>query len=1512
MRAPESPPLRKASDIEKLASSVQRSLVIPCPSRPRLWLVLLPFLLLHRLAAQTLAFTDDFPTNLPPALNPSGVRLSQWNVATTQPDEPAHDGRPAFRSMWARFTAQDTGLVRFTIPIDTIPAPRIAVYTNDTLATLGRLASRSLGGFENEFRFEVVPGVTYSVAMDWIDRTPTIPTLTFSKFYVRATPDRPLQLGETVTLEVVSTDPTLQLGAVRLIVQSARSTTTFNTVANPVLEQEPRRFTLTNLNGGYWRIAARQDLRESTAAFVIFRPPADDIADAAELPSRLLGLDVFRNMPVGSIEPGEYLPITNQWIGIPTTVWWKWTPTFDGSFSVASSPHGVWAAYEGDPRASLPIQARFLGLSFDAIAGRTYYLQMVVANSPIFETNRIRFRRLVPVLDLQPADAIPDDSIAGGTPSPRAFLAPSQTLTVTGINLHPDEAYTGFTLTGGLSRTLSGQTPAGLPIHSVELDPEGSLLSLLGTNLAGVVLSSQPIFVAARPANDAVQNAAPWPLAQAGRANGRLGTPNADDPVVPGAASVRSRWWKYEATGESTVVFRADVTGSKPVQSLLAVFRGQPGRDSQPIAVTRTNALSLNVQAGVAAGDVLYILTGSDEDLLLQPPVIHPFRWRNPVGFAFESLPFNVQLSPALDPAVTLRNISFPGTVGGDRFQLPGQFLLTPSQLGVVPIVFTYRLPSGQVNTLEHRVQVLRAGDHFSDARLLPPGAGGLLVNLQLLFGGTTREPGEPDLFGFAQGTLWRQWRPARSGTWQIEATNLPSGIAVLQGDQLENLQLLATHTAGTPPARIQLDDQTTYHLLFAGPDNDSGKDNFFLRWVPANDAFSAAETLVPPEGFPLFDPLGATAEPGEPAHGGQPAARSLWWIHAPTESGYTELNLRIHGGTAIPARMALYRGDSLASLVPVEMQTTRDQFGNVTLTWNHQAGETLRLVVDAEAVVQLTGLQTHSLGWGPLPIRPRINRPSTLSVVDLNPGSGPLEVAFAAEFGIHSYEPTADPLSRTWIPRGDSGTLRIEVAYRRGEEPWRQIRTYLRVAPTNDDFADAEELPWDPEAISRIRAWRAAATLEPEEPAANYLATGSSWWRWIAPFTGDFELTKPSPENPAVVLFAGSMLSQLVFVGALPSEVGPVSHTFSATAGQTFHLAIGSSPPSFFSEAVITYRAPNDAFAARTVLPQSGGRFPGSVRGSTLEPGEPQPPLPSMTGSVWFEYTASRDGYVTISTQPLRAITLHRGDAFGQLQPWSGDTGLSAWPHQLAVRAGETILIRVLHDLNAIENMGEFVLNVVPGSAQHTGTMDYASRQDLRDGAVQQGIVIPYHPFREPFEIGELGLPSHLNTLWWNYTAARAGRLRVRAWPTNETGEWRRIAANLPDSLRLDALQHLPDGAVVRRGQADLEGRLVVDLDAGETVSLRMAAPLGLFQVNLIAELGAVVDPATLSILRAGPNLEYEIHTIPGDPWHLDHAETLEGPWTQILSGTANATRTRGLFPGSTNTYLFYRARSR
>ncbi len=1465
--------------------------------QPASWILLLALLLSSRLAAQVLVFTDAFPTNTPQVLNPSSVNLRSWEQASAEPDEPAHDGRPAFRSLWARFTAKDSGLIRFSVPLEDTPAPRIAVYTNATLATLGRVTSRSLGGFENELGFEAVAGVTYSIALDWIARSPRIPSVAFSRFYLRASTDRPLRLGETVTLEVVSTDPALELGAVSVQLEVALATTSFTphrTLA--VLDQPPRRITLTNQSGGHWRVTARQNDRRSTPTLLILRPPADDIADATELPSNLVGLELRRDMPVGSIEPGEYLPLTNQWFGIPTTVWWKWTPTTTGPLSVFSSPHGLWAAYDGDPLASLPLKAGFNGLNFEAIAGRTYYLQMVVANTPIFHTNRIQLRRL-PTFDIQIAGAVPDNSIISGTFKGRGLLAPSSAVTVTGINLWPGESYSGFRMEGFGALPQTGQTAEGMPIYSLNLQPEGSVLQLSGTNLAGVMLSSDPVFVAARPANDSVDAADPLPLTgpNFGPFNGRLASASADDPAIPGATSVRSRWWKYEGTGEATLVFQSSTAGTKPIPGTLAVFRGKPGPDSKPLAWARTNALRWSVQTDVAPGETLYLLVEAEGDFHIAPPVVHPFRWRNPITRGYSWRSFDIELSPPLVPGVVLQKVSFDGDTHGAR-SLPANLRLYTWSTGELPIVFEYRMPNGATGTFRHTITVRAAGDEFSDARLIQPDIKDRLTRLQVSFTGATPELGEPNPFGPAQHTLWYQWKPPRTGVWQIEATNAASCIALFQGEHLGNLQFLAAHVAGSTNTQVRVDDQTTYSLLVARPDPGTGLETFFLRWVPENDSFSKPDPLALSSDFELrqFDPLGASGEPGEPAHGSQPASRSLWWIQHTTEAGYTELELYQLFSTPTPARVALYRGDSLDSLVAVPVQVVQDD-QRVKARWNHKAGETLRMAVDMHTPFRFSAVQTHSLAWGTVPSRAKVDRPSRISVVDLSPESGELEVNFTAEHPSTLSAEAGDPLSRLWTPKGQRGFEGIVVNYRHGEEPWRSITTYVSVAPANDDFIDAEDLPWEPEAISRLSASRPQSSFEPEEPATNHLSGGSTWWRWTAPFTGEFRISKPGLSPPAIALFTGNTQTGLELVGVLPNGSEPFTHPFSATAGQIFHLAVGDSNSSMVAQAAITLRASNDAFAARIRLPPAGGRFQGNTLDATLEPDEPQQSPWRETGSVWFEYTASADGYVSISTQPFRPCTVHRGDSLTQLRPWSDGVGVLGWPHQVPVQAGETICIRVLNVQGSLAPEGNFVLHVLPTPTRLNASRDFAGRQQLQDRQLQPALLAPWGSFPESFLNPALYLPDYLRGQWWTFRAERAGRLRVHAWLTNETAAWLRLAPFRPEAFRLDAIRALPDGSLALvKTTTRLGGPLVADLAAGESIELRLAMPFDLFQINLIAELGEVVPPPTLKLVGDGTNPALEMSTLPGDPWSIEIAFDLNGPWWQFRSGFAESNMVR------------------
>lgn len=86
----------------------------------------------------------------------------------------------------------------------------------------------------------------------------------------------------------------------------------------------------------------------------------------------------------------------------------------------------------------------------------------------------------------------------------------------------------------------------------------------------------------------------------------------------------------------------------------------------------------------------------------------------------------------------------------------------------------------------------------------------------------------------------------------------------------------------------------------------------------------------------------GATKEPGEPDHAGDPGGASVWYAWTPTRSGEARISLQGSGGG--PKLLALYQGSTLAGLTPLAGSATgpyRSVVAQVT------AGVEYRLAVD-------------------------------------------------------------------------------------------------------------------------------------------------------------------------------------------------------------------------------------------------------------------------------------------------------------------------------------------------------------------------------------------------------------------------------------------------------------------------------------------------------------------------------------------------------------------------------------
>lgn len=87
-------------------------------------------------------------------------------AATFEPDEPAHAGHPAAKSLWWSWTAPASGALNLTTEgssFDTL----LAVYTGSTLAGLQVAASNAAS--PSLVRFPVIVGTAYHIAVDGKD-----------------------------------------------------------------------------------------------------------------------------------------------------------------------------------------------------------------------------------------------------------------------------------------------------------------------------------------------------------------------------------------------------------------------------------------------------------------------------------------------------------------------------------------------------------------------------------------------------------------------------------------------------------------------------------------------------------------------------------------------------------------------------------------------------------------------------------------------------------------------------------------------------------------------------------------------------------------------------------------------------------------------------------------------------------------------------------------------------------------------------------------------------------------------------------------------------------------------------------------------------------------------------------------------------------------------------------------------------------------------------------------------
>jgi hypothetical protein len=220
-----------------------------------------------------------------------------------------------------------------------------------------------------------------------------------------------------------------------------------------------------------------------------------------------------------------------------------------------------------------------------------------------------------------------------------------------------------------------------------------------------------------------------------------------------------------------------------------------------------------------------------------------------------------------------------------------------------------------------------------------------------------------------------------------------------------------------------------------------------------------------------------------------------------------------------------------------------------------------------------------------------------------------------------------------------------------------------------------------------------------------------SLWWKWTAPGDGHYEVnTFGSFVDTVLGVYTGSSLGNLQTVGSDDDDNDPTTGSvqsrvdFDAVGGTTYYFAVDGfgSPDYVLSTGEIDLNLGgvplNDNFANAT---SAGGTVFGSNVLATSEPGEPSEPVKGDVNSVWWSWTASSSGPVSISTTGSSfdtVLSIYTGNSVSTLTLATDAHGNPA----INDDANDTLQSQI--DLNAVAGTTYYI--AVDGTQYFTGSI--------------------------------------------------------------------------------------------------------------------------------------------------------------------------------------------------------------
>ncbi|MHB8522522.1 MAG: InlB B-repeat-containing protein [Limisphaerales bacterium] len=442
-----------------------------------------------------------------------------------------------------------------------------------------------------------------------------------------------------------------------------------------------------------------------------------------------------------------------------------------------------------------------------------------------------------------------------------------------------------------------------------------------------------------------------------------------------------------------------------------------------------------------------------------------------------------------------------------------------------------------------------------------------------------------------------------------------------------------------------------TLNITAPGKTNNTTEIFYTVVPPPLNDNFTNA-TKVPPDGAVfLANNKFATTELREPRHAGiGTEGASLWWKWSPS----TDTNVLIDtSGSSFKTVIAVYTGQTLATLVPVVSAAQAGTQGKGYLTFDAQSGATYQIAIASVA--------TNSTGTLRLRVAPG-GQPDTTapSVAFTSPSSGVV---------LNTNQVTI--LGRAFDPQPNaSGVKQVFVQVNQqpavlafGTEVWTNTSTlkkgfntitatatdqagnlsapvtitvsYQVLDPVNDFFANAVGLAGN---AGMVTGNNTNATKEIGEPNHAGNAGGKSvWWRFYAPSDGVLFLsTTNSSFDTLLGLYTGTRVNLLTTIASNDDayEGSGFSKIAQAVTGNEVYAIAVDGYGGAFGAINLQYAFTPSTVYSLTVSSTAGGSVtPGS---SLRQQGEPVTLMATPDPFYDFDHW---DGTITSTDNPLSIV---------------------------------------------------------------------------------------------------------------------------------------------------------------------------------------------------------------------------------------------------------------------------------